>query len=97
MPTPFPFYIVTLTNEHFGAGAVFYNGVEERLRELMGGNFYVIPSSIHEVVIIPKTFTDDVSALVGMVKCVNAESVDERDRLSDTVYEFVDGKFKIAE
>lgn len=46
-------YILTTTNRLNGAIAWFYPGVKERLAELMGGDYYVGFTSIHEAVIHP--------------------------------------------
>lgn len=46
-------YILTTTKRLNGAIALFYPGVKERLAELMGGDYYVGFTSIHEAVIHP--------------------------------------------
>lgn len=48
---------------------------------------YVIPSSIHECILIPATVNTDLEALTAMVKEVNATVVKPEERLSDRAYE----------
>ncbi len=48
-----PMFILTNQKMHNGAGVLFQDGMKEKLSELMGREFYVLPSSIHEVIIVP--------------------------------------------
>jgi len=50
------------------------------------GNFYVIPSSIHEVLILPEDERTDSLKLIEMVRSVNENEVIPEERLSDNVY-----------
>lgn len=51
------------------------------------GECYVIPSSIHEVLLLPKNSSDiDLKDMKMFVKQVNSMSVPEQDFLSDNVY-----------
>jgi len=52
------------------------------------GDVYVIPSSVHETLIVPKDAVDDVSELERMVRDVNASEVRPEDQLSNNVYEY---------
>lgn len=58
-------------------------------------NFYILPSSIHETILIPDDSTKmvDYKHLKEMVKEVNETQVDEVERLSDHVY-YYDRKAK---
>ena len=58
-----------------------------RIRKEIGEEeFYILPSSKHEVIVMPAHLVTDPMHLVAMVKEVNASSVDEDDRLTDNVY-----------
>ena len=48
----------------------------------------MLPSSTHEVLIVPKSFMDDPDQLAEMVRQVNEDAVQPEDRLSDNVYEY---------
>ena len=78
-----PMFILTNQKMHNGAGVLFQDGMKEKLSELMGGDYYVLPSSIHEVIIVPPQVS--VADLSEMVHTVNREHVDVEDRLSDQV------------
>lgn len=51
------------------------------------GEVYIIPSSLDEVLLIPRENMDP-EDLKEMVKIVNSEAVEEKDRLSENVYIF---------
>ena len=80
-------YLVSVEDGMCGAGAILYDGLAEKIRDMIG-DFYVIPSSIHEVLAIPKSLTDDTKSLGRMVSAINNSSVDEDERLTDSVYTF---------
>lgn len=59
------------------------------------GDFYILPSSIHEVIAIPAVDMVDVQMLKNMVRDVNSTSVSAEDYLSDNVY-YYDGNRIVA-
>ena len=68
-----------------GASALFYPGMTERIAEIMGGSFFVIPSSVHEVLIKPDDGSMSPLELARMVKTVNDEAVSPSERLGNRV------------
>jgi hypothetical protein len=81
-------YIVTLNGRGgwYGAGAMAVPCLMEQVREKIG-NFYILPSSVHEIICIPESLgMDDIDELRYMVKTVNSTEVEPQDRLSDDVY-----------
>lgn len=96
MPDIIPVYIVSTPNGMFGASTVFYGDAEARIRGVLEEDFYILPSSVHEVIVMPKSMGNDVSDLVEMVSTINSTEVDERDRLTNSVYTFENGEFKQA-
>ncbi len=72
-----------------GASALFYPDVLEKIGEQAGQNFFILPSSIHETLIVPDDGRFDYQMLESMVKEINAaERVAPEDRLSDSVYHY---------
>lgn len=52
----------------------------------IGGSYYVLPSSIHEILLVkenPDMLPNNFQQLVGMV---NYEKLDETERLTDNAY-----------
>lgn len=80
-------YILTVEDNLNGAGAILYPDVLKGIAEKMRcKTFFIIPSSIHETIIVPMFSEDDFEALSKMVKEVNATQLAPEEILSDHVY-----------
>lgn len=71
-----------------GAALIACPEVLKAVQKELGEAFYILPSSIHETLILPKSSADDVEDLKQMVSSINEAEVAPEDRLSDNVYEF---------
>jgi len=81
---------------NYGAGVIAYPDFQEKAREMMGGDFFVLPSSRFEVILVPTSCTD-AKSLEELVQSINASDVlNQEDFLSDHVYRF-DGETKALE
>lgn len=85
--------VVTNTKGAHGASAILYDGVLEHQYEQIRENFFVLPSSLHEVLLVPESLQDDAKVLHDMVKGVNASVVKPEDILNDTIL-YYDGTAK---
>ena len=95
-----PVMLVATTRDSFmGASVIQYPGFMEQAAEQIGGDFFVLPSSIHEVLIIPDDGHQDYHELEAMVQSINQAEVAPADRLSDHVYHYdqTDRVFELAE
>ena len=81
-------YVLTNKSGSLGAAAFFYPDVKEKTAELLGKDYYILPSSIHEVIIVPDSPDIKAKELCDMVKQANRSVVDEKDILSDNVYHY---------
>ena len=84
---PIPFFLLTNQQKVKGANMALCSKFMDRITEKFG-SVYVLPSSTHEVLIVPKTFMDDPDQLAEIVRQVNEDAVQPEDRLSDNVYEY---------
>ena len=86
-----------ITNETgaYGAAALFYPGTMEKISDYFGGDFVVLPSSIHELIAMPARDADT-SMLKQMVQAINFNVVSDRDQLTDNVY-YYDAREKVFE
>lgn len=90
-------YVVTSKSKVRGAAGIMSPIIQERLEKLLGDEFYIIPSSIHETICCSKAAIDAGSAS-SMIKQVNPEELPEEDFLSDSLYKYTKGKgIEIAE
>ena len=89
-------YVLTNESTIHGASALFYDGVMERVHSLVG-DFYAIPSSIHEWIIVPKS-NEDVNAgmLRKLLNDANGSVVDPTEVLSDKIFECDGENLKVA-
>ena len=79
---------VISNNVHInGAAAILYPEVQNKLSRLMG-DYYILPSSIHEVIALPDDGTINCKDLLQTVKTANQFQVDRSDILSDHVYTY---------
>ena len=78
-------YVLTNQSKTNGAGVLVQDGVLEKVGGMIGSDFYVLPSSIHEVLIVPDNGNMRLAELEDMVREVNATQVAPEDLLSDKV------------
>lgn len=83
-----PLYILSNQMGINGAAAILYSGMPRKIYESIGNNYYLLPSSIHEFLIIPEDGVDIPEKLRTIVKEVNATQIKEEELLSDQVYYF---------
>ena len=81
-------HVMTLKGRYFGAACIYDTEMLKKFGEKCRRNFFILPSSIHELILIPDTGLESAESLRRMVREVNAEHVDEEEQLSDNVYYF---------
>lgn len=81
-----PMFVIT--NETKVNGSISVILAKEKLDEMFPKGYAVLPSSIHEVIVVPLDEIADESQLTGMVNEVNAEQVAEGEQLGDRAYIF---------
>jgi hypothetical protein len=82
-----PMFILTNDKKQYGAAAVVSDKIMEKVEEIIGEDFYIIPSSQHEVIILPNEIMP-VKEVEEMIKEVNRTEVSVDDFLSDCVYRY---------
>lgn len=85
---PSQLYVLSNVSKNKGAAVLSYPGVLEKTDKLIPQGFYILPSSIHEVLIVPKSPEMSPKELGEMVRAINRAEVAKEDRLSDRVYEY---------
>lgn len=79
-------YVLSNQNRSFGAAAILYPGRLDQIGRLLGENYYVLPSSIHEVIMVPESKAADRAELRKMVTEINHTQVEAEEVLSNHVY-----------
>lgn len=85
-------YVVTNCRRSWGAGVIFYPGILDRLYRIVGENYYLLPSSVHEFILIPESFGVESEHLKVIVGEVNEIEVPEDEILSDQIYYYNSSK-----
>ena len=93
-----PLYLLTNTQQAFGAFWITDQKALDRIAASLGEDFYILPSSVHECMILRGSGGWDEQSLVDMVTDINRACVSPQDYLADSVYRYrkEDGKLQIA-
>ena len=91
-----PIFVATVPDKTQGASVLAYQDFMDQAAEKLGGDFFILPSSIHEILLVKDDGNFDRAALENMVREVNATQVAPEDKLTDNVYHY-DSKDKIFE
>lgn len=78
--------ILTNSRKTYGACSILYPGVLEQMAERMGGDFYLIPSSVHEFLLLPREQNRGEEELKEMICEVNRTELSPEEVLSDHLY-----------
>lgn len=81
-------YVATVPDKVHGAGVIAYQDFMDQAAERLGGDFFVLPSSIHEVLLVRDDGQSDFHDLEAMVQEVNATQVAPEEKLTDNVYHY---------
>lgn len=95
-PMVIPMLCLTNQFNRNGASLILHEDILKRAGEVLGSNYYILPSSVHEVVIVPDTGKQDPEELSLMVSEINEEKVAPDERLSDKV-QYYDRKTAVLE
>lgn len=90
-------YVVTNQRGTFGATMILFPDILKVISEFYGDDLYILPSSIHEILVLPK-YSDNVEKLIITVREVNELCVEQKELLSNQVYLYQrnSGKVEIA-
>lgn len=86
LESEYAMYILSNDNGINGASAILYPDVIDVFARQINSNLYILPSSIHEVILIPYQEDLEQSQLIQMVKEVNETQVEREEVLSYNVY-----------
>ncbi len=81
-------YILSNCDKRNGASALCYDGLLLRLSEEFHSDFLILPSSIHEVILIPDSDTDNFQGLNEMIREINETQLADEEVLSNHAYYF---------
>ena len=89
-------FLATNSDALYGASVIAIPGFLDQAAEKLGGSFYILPSSVHEVLLLKNDQAMEVQDLENMVQEINESIVSREEQLSDRVYHY-DAKEKVFE
>ncbi|SKA60966.1 hypothetical protein SAMN02745111_00314 [Eubacterium uniforme] len=94
-----PMYVLSSANGYDGSVCITSQKVMDEISEKLEGDFMIIPSSIHEVIIIPLKDNKmmDSEEINAMINEINESCVENTDYLSDHVYKYDSEKKLVLE
>lgn len=79
-------YILSNESGMNGAVSLYIGETQSQISKVLGENYYILPSSIHELMIVPESKSPGIKELRNMVSEVNlSDAVDGNDFLSNRV------------
>lgn len=81
-----PMYVLSNRDHQFGSVNMIYDSVLAEVGQRIGDDFYILPSSVHECIIIPVKTRATRDELRNMVWDINRTQVLPEEVLSDNVY-----------
>ena len=79
-------YVATNSHNFMGANLLMNNSFLYEIAEKLQDSFYIIPSSVHELLVLPACQVQDVEELNLLIQNINDTEVILSDRLSYTLY-----------
>ncbi|MBQ7463446.1 MAG: hypothetical protein IJS86_01155 [Lachnospiraceae bacterium] len=88
IPADAGMYVLTNTSRINGVACMLYDDVVSGFAGGLGKDLYIIPSSIHEVIMMPADGYTDVDRMIDIIKEVNSTQVGEEEILSYRLYRY---------
>ncbi len=86
MNEQFPMYVLTNIYRSYGAACMLYEGLLEEFTAHIEADVYIIPSSVHELILIPVDGDITREELDDMIKNINMTELSTDEILSDCAY-----------
>lgn len=96
MENSVPMYILSNEKKYLGAATILYDSILANIAQCLNDDFFVLPSSVHEVIIVPASIRATKAELRSMVKEINETQVEPEEVLSDSVYYYERKSHKLS-
>ena len=85
-PDDMVIWVATVESKERGAAVIFYPNFLNHVGQMLGEDFVIIPSSIHECLVIPKRYMSGPRDVEDLIRMVNETEVPEGEELSRKAY-----------
>lgn len=89
-------FVATNVDGINGAAWLCYENELESFGKMINSSFYILPSSIHEVILVPSQEKMEPQTLLEMVKDVNNTQVADNEILSNNIYRYEKDEGKLT-
>ena len=79
-------YVLTNEQKLFGAACILYRDQLKSFAEKKNADLYILPSSVHETILIPSIPSLNQEAFLDIVSEINRSQVEEEEVLADSVF-----------
>ncbi len=79
-------YVLSNNSRYYGAACILYKDLLRKFAESHDADIYILPSSVHEMILLPDRGGEDPVKLAEMVRDVNDTQLSPEEVLSDSVY-----------
>ena len=79
-------YVLSNETRNFGAVCIAYDHILDLIGSALKESYYIIPSSVHEMIIVPESKAPRREEIEEMVTEINETQVEEEEVLSNRVY-----------
>lgn len=86
LTNPYPMYVLSNQCKLNGSVSILYQNLLRDFAHRLGSDLYILPSSVHEVLLIPAFHHSSCQELSKMVTDVNSSQLSQEEILSDHVY-----------
>ena len=85
-----PMYVASNISRVNGCSVMLYDGVLKEFSKKVGSDLYILPSSVHEVILVPcnKCIDMELNTMLDMVRDINATEVRQDEFLSNHIYKY---------
>ena len=91
-----PIYVLSNIERYYGAVCMYYPGLMKMISEELESDLYIIPSSVHECLLLPTDYFGECFFIKDMVHQVNRSELERSEILSDSVYIYNAKKDRIS-
>ncbi len=81
-------YVFSNRERCYGSSVMLYYNKLEEISDYLGENFYIMPSSVHELILLRESQALPEAEMTEMVRHINREEVQREEILSNAIYYF---------
>ncbi|MDO4614401.1 MAG: DUF5688 family protein [Lachnospiraceae bacterium] len=82
-------YVLSNQSRMYGATVMTYDNILEKIAGQLGGDFVLLPSSVHEMIVLPPDKLCAHEEALKMIREINEREVDPEEILSDCYYRYI--------